>query len=407
MPVQHVNGICYLCRKLLDLNYNIMRRFLFLTAACIMIAACNNKSTQTSQICVHTLPVAVAPDATNGDEYLYTVTYSELDYFAAGEYIKELYGVLDMDPGACTSVRNGRYYGRNLDYYVNECPDLVITTLAGKDRFASIGTSADFPLCTKKAIDEGTLSELNYAAAAYYMNDGINENGVAINSNVVPAGECDHTTGTNPGAPTIVTNGVVRYVLDHAKSVDHAIELLREVNIVAPSADKFHFESHWMISDPSKTVILEIWNNELVVVDDCVMTNFYVSHPDTPMGIGHERYEVMKTHYDEGSSQEGMRSLMKRAWYSNAYSSKTDPLWYTEDLEQGCGYTWNDIKAGNVEKAYQDILDGEAAYISVDYQKSKRDGTEWYTTHSIVYDLEERTMSLVCQENDTVWNFKL
>lgn len=72
---------------------------------------------------------------------------------------------------ACSAVRNGRYYGRNLDYYVNECADLVITMKASKDRFASIGTSADFPPVTKKAIDEGTLSEMNYAAAAYYMND--------------------------------------------------------------------------------------------------------------------------------------------------------------------------------------------------------------------------------------------
>lgn len=383
-----------------------MKRYLLLAAFCILAAACRN-IVDPQAICVHTTPVAVAPDATNGDQYLYTVTYSDLDYFAAGEYVKSLYGVVDMAPAACSAVRNGRFHGRNLDYYINQSADLIITTLASPDRFASIGTSADFPPCTKQAIDDGTLSEMDYAAAAYYMTDGINENGVAINVNVVPAGECDHTSGTNPGAPTIVANGVVRYVLDHARSVDNAIELLHEVNIATPTTGNFHFESHWMISDPTKTVVVEIWNNEIVVVDECVMTNFYLSHPETPMGIGHERYDILKSNYSEGGTKEGMRSLMKCAWYSNAYSTKTDPIWYTEDLEDGCGFTWDDIKAGNLEKAYQSIAEGEAEYVSVDYQKSLRNGKNWYTTHSIVYDLEERTMSLVCQENDTVWDFKL
>lgn len=383
-----------------------MKRILLITTLCILAAACR-QAPQTRPVCVHTQPVAVCPDATNGDEHLYTVTYSDLDYFAAGEYVKGLYGIVDLKPAGCSAVRNGRYHGRNLDYYINNSADLIITTLASEERFASLGTSADFPACTKQAIDEGTLSEIDYAAAAYYMTDGINENGVAINVNVVPRGECDHTTGTNPGAPTIAANGVVRYVLDHAKSVDHAIEILREVNIATPNTDNFHFESHWMISDPTKTVVVEIWNNEIVIVDAQIMTNFYVSHPDTPMGIGHERYDILKANYAEGDTKEGMRSLMKRVWYSNAYSTKSDPIWYTEDLEEGCGFTWDDIKAGNVEKAYQCILADEKEYVSIDYQKSLRNGKDWYTTHSIVYDLEEKTMSLICQENDTIWDFKL
>lgn len=380
-----------------------MKRYIAVALAFVLAISCANDK----PVCIHTKPIAVAPDATNGDEHLYTVTYFDFDYFAAGEYMKGLYGVIDMTPGACSAVRNGRYHGRNLDYYINGSADLIITTLAGKDRFASIGTSADFPPCTKKAIDEGTLTEQDYAGAAYYMTDGINENGVAINVNVVPCGECDHTSGTNPGAPTIVSNGVVRYVLDHAESVDHAVELLRGVNIVMPSPDKFHFETHWMISDPVMTVVVEVWNNELVVVEDCVMTNFYLSHPDTPMGIGHERYETLKANYDEGSSVDGMRRLMKRVWYSNAYSSKTEPLWYSEEIEDGSGITWTDIKAGNVEKAYERILEDEKMYVSVDYQKSLRDGANWYTTHSIVYDLEARKMYLTAQENDTVWEFQL
>lgn len=358
-------------------------------------------------LCVHSEPVPVSPGATNGDEYLYTITYTDFDFFGAGEVVKAYYDVHEASPAACSSVRNGRYYGRNLDYYINKNADFIITTTAGKDRFASIGTSADYPLCLRESILNGTLTDEDYAAIAYYMTDGINENGVAINVNVVPLDECTRTTGTNPSGPTVVTNGVVRYVLDHAESVDHAVELIRGLNLVLPSEKKFPFEEHWMISDAGKTVVVEVWNNEIVVVEDNVMTNFYLSHPDTEMGIGHERYDILKANFNEGGTLEGMHKLMKRVWYSNAYSSSIVPVWYSENLEPGCGFTWSDILAGRVDKALEIILEDEVAYGSVDEQKRLRDGTEWYTTHSIVYDLESRTMSLTAQENDTVWEFAL
>lgn len=380
-----------------------MKRILTLSVLCLLALSCSKQQA----LCVHSEPVAVSPDATNGDEYLYTITYTDLDFFGAGEVMKAFYDVHEVAPGACSSVRNGRFYGRNLDYYINGNVDFIITTTAGKDRFASIGTSADYPRCTLEGLKNGTFTEEDYAAFAYYMTDGINEKGVAINGNVVPCGECNPTTGTNPGAPTVITNGVVRYVLDHAESVDHAVELIKGLNIVLPSHDKFPFEEHWMISDPEKTVVVEIWDNEIVVVEDNTMTNFYVSHPDSEMGIGHERYEILKAHYDEGTSVDGMHQLMKRVWYSNAYSSKVDPLWYTDTLEEGCGYTWTDIRSGNVEKAYESLLKDEAQYGSIDIQKQKRDAVNWYTTHSIVYDLESKTMSLIAQENDTVWEFSL
>ena len=383
-----------------------MKKVLVIGTLCLIAIACRNTGSS-SHLCVHTDPVPVAPEATNGDEYLYTITVNDLDFFAAGEIIKKYYDVNEARPAGCSSVRTGKYYGRNLDYYVNKNADFVITTPASKNRYASIGMSADFPLCLKESVDNGTLTEEDYAAIAYYMTDGINEKGVAINGNVVPCGECSRTTGTNPGAPAVVTNGVVRYVLDNAASVDDAIELLKGINIVVPSEAKFPFEEHWMISDPTKTVCVEIWDNELVVVEDNVMTNFYVSHPDTEMGIGHERYEVLKAHLDEGTSVDGMHKLMKRVWYSNAYSTKADPLWYTDSLEEGCGFTWSDIKAGNVGVASELISQAESQYVSVEYQKSIRTAKEWYTTHSIVYDLEEKTMSLIAQENDTVWEFKL
>lgn len=219
-----------------------MKKVLVIGTLCLIAIACRNAGSS-SHLCVHTDPVPVAPEATNGDEYLYTITVNDLDFFAAGEIIKKYYDVNEARPAGCSSVRPGKYYGRNLDYYVNKNADFVITTPASKNRYASIGMSADFPLCLKESVDNGTLTEEDYAAIAYYMTDGINEKGVAINGNVGVASEL--------------------------------------------------------------------------------------------------------------------------------------------------------------------ISQAESQYVSVEYQKSIRTAKEWYTTHSIVYDLEEKTMSLIAQENDTVWEFKL
>ena len=380
-----------------------MKRIVLIVSV-ILAAACARETV----LCDHTQPVAVAPDATNGDQYIYTMTVSDFDFFKAGEYVMSLFGSVDMNPGGCSSTRNGNFHGRNLDFYVNEHADLVITTLAGKDRFASIGTSGTFPPCTRPIIEDGTITEEIYAGSCYYMTDGINENGVVVNCNVVPYGECERTTGTNPGKPAVLTNGVVRYILDHAKSVDHAVQLIKEdINIVVPSVEKFPFESHWMISDADKTVVVEIWNNEIVVVDDCVMTNFYLSHPDTDLGIGHERYQTLKKFYDEGATAEGMQALMSRVWYSKCYSTETEPLWLSEALDHGCGFTWTDIKEGKIDEAMVITMRDAQNYGSVEHQKDLRDGVNWYTTHSIVYDIENRTLSMIEQENDKAWKFSL
>ncbi len=90
------------------------------------------------------------------------------------------------------------------------------------------------------------LSEAQLLSLPNMTFDGINENGVAMNSNVVPAPDLDFATllSTNYSKPRI---NVVRCVLDYAKSAAHGVELLN--------------------------------NNDT----DNIMTNFYVNYaPNTP-----------------------------------------------------------------------------------------------------------------------------
>lgn len=275
-----------------------------------------------------------------------------------------------------------------------------------------------FETFKQSVFSQGKLSADDYDYIPAVMVDGINEHGVVINVNVLncndydETGVCAPTVGTNPGAPRLSSSLVVRYILDKATSVDHAIELLSARDIFVPSQE-LHYEVHFMISDPKKTVVVEFWNNKMVVTEKKIMTNFYVSHPDSAFGIGHERETILAEHYDEGDTMEGMCQLMDRVKYSRVYDLSREPIFYSESVgvrNEECGlgpFTWQQVKAGDTKDLLKLIQFITKDYISIDHQKQSRPTQAWYTTHRTVYDIENRSFTLSEQENETVYAFRL
>ncbi len=155
--------------------------------------------------------------------YLYYMDYTD--------YVPDLTTGEDVKTGfTCSSVRNGNFYGRNLDLDYSNVPEFVIKVAPKEGGYASIGMAASF---TMKSDAIGKVSEAEWLALPNSTFDGINENGVAMNSNVCPAIDLDFATllSTNYGKPRIHAIAVVRYVLDHAKSAAHAVELLKNMDI--------------------------------------------------------------------------------------------------------------------------------------------------------------------------------
>ena len=116
------------------------------------------------------------------------------------------------------------------------------------------------------------------------MMDGINENGVIANMNVVDfkdGGSPSMTT--NPGKPQLYLYSTVRYILDHATSALHAIDLLNEHDLY--TLNRHANNIHLMIADPKETYIVEFIkepDKDFVSVradkkegDEQIMTNFY------------------------------------------------------------------------------------------------------------------------------------
>ena len=70
-------------------------------------------------------------------DYLYYMEYTDyVPDLTTGENVKMGF--------ACSAVRNGNFYGRNLDLDYADVPEFVIKVAAKEGRYASIGMAADF-----------------------------------------------------------------------------------------------------------------------------------------------------------------------------------------------------------------------------------------------------------------------
>ena len=344
-------------------------------------------------------------------DYLYYMEYTDyVPDLTTGEQVKTGF--------ACSAVRNGNFYGRNLDLDYADVPEFVIKVAAkeSEGRYASIGLAA---ILTLKSAEVDKVSEAELLAMPNLTFDGINENGVAMNSNVAPAIDLDFATliSTNYGKPRINAIAVVRYVLDHAKSAAHGVELLKNMDIYGSYGT---WGLHWMLSDEKETYIIECIDGELVARNDTdnIMTNFYVNYaPNTPYAkhiaqagqkvvgkiyedfpiltphaCGVERYAILKEHYAEGGkSVEGMAHLMQRVKYTQSYEADTEPFWYTE-------YTEGNLTIANTPMDFKAVLQHDM-YTYRLHDRNIQPDNFWQTWHTAVYDLANRTLRLNIQED--------
>ena len=367
--------------------------------------------TVTAQASTFTAPKKLA-------DYLYYMEYTDyVPNLATGDNVKQGF--------ACSAVRNGNFYGRNLDLDYADVPEFVIKVAAKDGRYSSIGLAAMFEF---KANEVDKLSEAQLLELPNMTFDGINENGVVMNSNVVPAIDLDFATllSTNYGKTRIHALAVVRYVLDHAKSAAHGVELLKNMDIYGGYGS---WGLHWMLADEKETYIIECIDGELVARNDTdnIMTNFYVNYAPntfyakhiaqtgqtvagkvydgfpilTPHACGVERYAVLKEHYAEGKeSAEGMAHLMERVKYTQSYEANTEPFWYTE-------FTEGNLTIENAPMDFKAVIQHSMDTYKL-HDRNIQPNNFWQTWHTAVYDFANRTLRLNIQEDYSKhYDFKL
>lgn len=361
----------------------IPRLFLLLSAT--IVTSCS----------VYTKPQAV-------DEYLYSIEYSKYDLEKIVRFSNFLFHGKNKLPGpACSAVRCDSLFGRNFDWKYDEMPEFVIATTSAPGRYASIGIASPIGVLKDKQV-KGLPGAFVLDKLPAYTVDGINEKGVACCINVVPQGDCGYTVGTNPGKPKMFAATLVRYVLDNAASANEAIELLNTRDFYTTVAFGLIEDYHFLIADSTSTFVVEFVNNRPVVLkDEMIMTNFYLSEGVTTHAIGVERYEILKKGYAGATSAEGMRNLLKSVWYSNFYSEKDSP-WLSElcgeNLHYGLNATETATSPEKFEKPLEEVLSK--------YQNRDRKNAEtWHSVHTSVYNLYTGTLSVSTQESDRIHTF--
>lgn len=354
--------------------------------ACIasMLCSCKNNVEQ---------PVKVA-------DYLFEVTVDEYSDQSPD-------GLVDSATTefGCSAVRNGNFYGRNLDFFISEISEIVVRTTAKQGRHASIGVARLLQM-TDEQIEAGLTPE-QLALIPWGTFDGINDAGLFCNMNVTPYSDSGEPhTSPNPGMPQINCVFLVRALLDNCANVDEVVEFVNTHDIVG--MDKGGFDLHFMIGDPQKNVVLEFVDNKAVFVEENIMTNFLVSKlPEyTPHADGIERYDILKENFAEGGeSMEGMWNLLKRVKFSQAYDPELVPFWKSEFV----------VEPYNIDTPVEVILS------DVNFQRDFKnfanfketgeytsDMKLWFTVHNSTYNIAERALWVTIREDyDRHFEFRL
>lgn len=359
--------------------------------------------------------------------YLYGVEYDDYDFEANVKFIDELF----RPEAACSEVRKGNFVGRNLDWYINCDAAFVIKVNGGEGRYASIGMGGCFPLFTDSLGSTGEPSMV-YGMMPMMTMDGVNEKGVYAGVNVMPTGETSFDESswkpgawgigaafTNPGAEkTYNVIYLVRYILDNAASVADAKQLVQSVNWYDPVNFPSEGQSqsfHWMIADSVSNVVLEFLDNvpyftETTDVTEpsyaTIMTNFTNKlMADKGLvqtsGCGYERWDILHDSYaDTEESQEGMEALMQKVWYINTYKAPLDEnYWFSEFASPEFPATeMYHNPAYKDNKAYAAMVEEQKAMFADKANWHVPESPLWYTTHSVVYDLKNRSLRVMTHE---------
>jgi len=200
---------------------------------------------------------------------------------------------------ACTCYaalgENNKIFGRNFDFYNH--PALILFT-DPPDGYSSVSmldlyylgyTFELTPLDDQKAL-------IN---SPYIPIDGMNENGLAAGMMAVHNAEGN----SDPTKVTLAELEIIRLVLDYARDVPEALDLIQQYNVI--------FEEvpiHYMFADAlGNSVVVEYLNGNIITIENDqpwqVSTNFIISE-EMPVGSNSSCWRFNSV-YDALQSTEG------------------------------------------------------------------------------------------------------
>lgn len=231
-------------------------------------------------------------------------------------FAEEAYGCSTV---SIDTAEEEHLFGRNFDW--ETCNALVLKSTP-KEGYSSVSTvNTDF-IRQGAGIASAFLSEEQQILAALYAPlDGMNKKGFCISVNMISDGDSINQETTKPD---ITTTTAVRLLLNQASTVDEAVSLLGQYDLHSSMGMMVHFA---MADSTGESVVVEYVDNEMIVTDTPVVTNFYLSEGEKK-GIGtkqsHERYDIlMDTILNQKLSMEELRDALDSVSKDNFNDSAT------------------------------------------------------------------------------------
>lgn len=233
-------------------------------------------------------------------EYLANNLFSDLNL---GDLLGGIFGCSTI---AVQSPNGDALFGRNFDW--ENCEAMVVESHP-ENGYASLSTvNMDF---ITQNVGGGMVSmalnldQVKTLAALYAPLDGMNEAGLAVSVNMI---QDSAAIEQNTDKPDITTTTAIRLLLDQAGNVDEALELLGQYDLHGSMGMMVHFA---IADSTGRSVAVEYVDNEMIVIETPVLTNFYLAEGEK-QGIGtqqsHERYDILLNQLEE-TPQMGMEDV--------------------------------------------------------------------------------------------------
>lgn len=389
------------------------------------------------------------------NDFLYEIDYGNIDYDYAKDYFTQQ---LPFEGGFCSSIRNGKYFGRNFDWTYSNKVTFVAHTPKSEKRNGVLGVCGNIPGMDKGEVDNDTVEVEGYnmfKILPFYLLDGVNDKGLFVNNNVVPLDNQNPEEMTKEIPAEVEErekiNGIMlpRYILDNFTTAYSAIDYIRKyVTIYFPeSLLKLKDQLHFMVGDLNSTYVVEFFNKKMVVTSAKRMTNFYlygvkfnkdekvytpedveldeankptVKNNITEYGAGLERWNLIDDLYSKASTKKGMRNLLDEIRYTRAYKGtgyEPEKYWYSEIVGAHTD-AWFELSPEQQEQE----KDNPEYLITVDTkpsnstkvveimqqkfeERTRESGDTWITSHASVYDISAKKLYLKVQEEPCEYEF--
>ncbi len=237
---------------------------------------------------------------------------------------------------SATNRQTNRIFGRNYDWKDTKAALLLFTDPPGK--YASV-SMVDITYFQFDPINTGLLDYLVLVGAPYLPTDGMNECGVTVAAMSVP-----HANGGNdPNKETVGISPLMRLILDNAGSLDEAIALIEQYNVVFTYGPTIHL----LISDASgNSAVVEFLDGSPTVVKSTeqfqACTNFIISGRSIEQALNscwryNTAYTALQELQGRVTSEQAMEilkntSVAKTVW-STVYGQSTGKIRLAMDTD--------------------------------------------------------------------------